>query len=50
MATVCFCSLWLIVMPQPRGPQMCPAGLGEGFCPPSCRHLFSHQMLLSPVH
>lgn len=45
MTMVCFCSLWLVVVPQPRGPQMYPAGLGGGFCPPSCRHLSWEQML-----
>lgn len=41
MAPGCFCSLWFSVVPQPRGSPIYPAGLGGGFCPPSCRHLFS---------
>lgn len=45
MAMLCFCSLWLVVAPQPRGSQMHPAGLAGGFCPPSCRYLFFKQVL-----
>lgn len=44
MALLCFGSPWLVVIPQPRGPQMYPAGLGGGFWPPSCRQQVSEQM------
>lgn len=44
MALLCFGSPWLVVIPQPRGPQMYPAGLGGGFCPPSYRQQVSEQM------
>lgn len=44
MAMICFGSFWLVVMPQLRGPQMYPAGLRGGFCPPSYRQQVSEQI------